>query len=294
VKGLNFFNRLVYFFNLCFGLLLLLTCIAPYVPAGLVSFLPFLSLIVPYLVLVNVLFLIYWLLKRNKRFLISTVILFLGYVVQGTFVKFFNTNSVTDKGEISILTFNSHNSYGERWARNPSFGNEIVDFVTSQNADIVCLQEFDHKEARNLEQYTYRYVNYVFSKEEKRVTQAIFSKYPILSEGSLDFPKSLNNAIYADILIKADTIRIYNLHLESLKFRAGSIKREAPDRLFKRLSKSIAKQQEQAGLVVTHSKGIRHRKIICGDFNTTQFSSIYNTIKGEMNDSFLENRNKIP
>ena len=94
--------------------------------------------------------------------------------------------------------------------------------------------------------------------------------------------------IYVDILIKKDTLRIYNLHLQSLVVRPGSFKREQPQRLFKRLSITVQKQQEQAKLVIEHSRSVNYKKIICGDFNNTQFSSVYKTIKGEMNDTFLE------
>ena len=45
----------------------------------------------------------------------------------------------------------------------------------------------------------------------------IYSKYEIISAKEIIFNESsTNNSCYADLLIHRDTIRIYNLHLESL------------------------------------------------------------------------------
>ncbi|MCP4977361.1 MAG: endonuclease/exonuclease/phosphatase family protein, partial [Maribacter sp.] len=292
MKGLSLFLKLVFALNVISAFILLLACIAPYVTWELFSFLSFLSLIVPYLVLGNLVFLIFWLFKWKRQFLISFFTLVLGFFTQGIFLKFSISNDEIKKEDISLLTFNSHGSMGLRWSRRPNFSNEIIDFIKEQDADIVCLQEFEdfRTGSRALKiQYPHFYVNREIDyKNTFRVIQAIFSKYPIVGTGSLSFPETNNNAIYSDIKIKKDTIRVYNLHLQSLSFRPGMLKREEPQRLFKRLDKSIQKQQEQAKLVLEHSRKVNYIKIISGDFNNTQFSSVYNTIKEELNDTFLE------
>ena len=123
---------------------------------------------------------------------------------------------------------------------------------------------------------------------QNRVIQAIYSKYPIINEGVLNFPQSANHAIYADIKLESDTIRVYNLHLESLSIRPGMVKRERSDRLFKRLRSSFAKQHEQALIFRKNAEECPYKKIVCVDLNNTQFSSAYRIIKGDMNDSFAE------
>jgi len=223
--------------------------------------------------------------KRKRQLLISLSVLILGYFTQGTFVKFFTSSNQINDSNISLLTFNSHGSKGVRWSRNSSYSGEIVDFIAKQDPDVVCFQEFSRTMDRGLKQYQFKYQTPFFSNKSN---QAIYSKYKIIGTGSLNFPDSRNNAIYADILMNKDTLRIYNLHLQSLVVRPGSFKREQPQRLFKRLSKTIQKQQEQAKLVIEHSRSLNYRKIICGDFNNTEFSSVYKIIMGEMNDSFHE------
>jgi endonuclease/exonuclease/phosphatase family metal-dependent hydrolase len=284
---LGLLGKLVYILNVIFAIALLLACLAPFITWELFSFLSFLSLIVPYLVMTNILFFGYWSFRRKNYFLISLFVLLLGYLIQGTFVRIFNSNDEIRGGELSLLTFNSHSSQGITWSRNPGFGDEIVDFIAKQDCDIICFQEFKHRNAKDFEQYSYKYVNNIF-KKERRVVQAIFSKYPIIAKGALDFPGTSNNAIYADVLINEDTVRVYNLHLQSLKIRPSSIKREDPQRLLGRLDRSFQKQLEQALLVRKHIDAVPYKSIISGDFNNTQFSSVYNIIKDDMKDSFHE------
>lgn len=282
---LGLFGKLVYILNVIFAFALLLACLAPFITWELFSFLSFLSLIVPYLVMTNILFFGYWSFRRRKYFLISLFVLLLGYLTQGTFARIFNSNDEISDGEISLLTFNSHSSHGVRWSRSPIFNKEIADFITNQNPDIICFQEFSRTIDKELRQYRFKYQTPFFSDKSK---QAIYSKHEIIGTGSLDFPGSPNNAIYADILIKDDTVRVYNIHLQSFRVRPGSIKTEDTQRLFGRLDRSFQKQLEQAIIVRKHKDAVPYKSIICGDFNNTQFSNVYNTIKGDMNDSFQE------
>ena len=208
-------------------------------------------------------------------------------MIHGDFIEFFNPDATITKEDISILTFNSHGSRGLHWSRNPKFSNKIVNFIRLQDSDIVAFQEFKKSDSKKYSQYPYKFVNYA-RLNEKRVTQAILSKYPIVNQGSLKFPETLNNTIFADIVIHNDTIRVYNVHLQSFNFRLGSIKREEPKRLLGRLNESFKKQREQALLIKRHTTANSYKTIICGDFNNTQFSSVYNTIKGSMGDSFQE------
>ena len=284
---LNFFSRLVYILNVLCAFLLLLSCLAAFATLEIFSFLSFLGLVVPYLVILNIFFLVYWLLKKKRQLLLSFVVLLIGYMIHGDFIEFFNPDVIITKEDISILTFNSHGSRGLHWSRNPKFGNKIVDFVSLQDSDIVAFQEFKRSDSKKYSQYPYKFVNYG-RPNEKKVVQAILSKYPIVNQGSLKFSETSNNAIFADIVIHNDTIRVYNIHLQSFSFRLGSIKREEPKRLLGRLNESFKKQREQALLIKRHTTANSYKTIICGDFNNTQFSSVYNTIKGSMGDSFQE------
>ena len=135
---------------------------------------------------------------------------------------------------------------------------------------------------------SYPYVYISASDNSKQAVQAIFSKFPIAAKGMLPFPNSTNTAIFVDLKIKGDTVRLYNIHLQSLRVKpeASSLEAGTRERLYKRLKVSFAKQQAQADIIATHKSDSPHKVIVAGDFNTNQFSSVYHTIKGALTDSF--------
>ena len=284
-KRLGTFNKLVFLLNVLVALLLILACLTRFLNWGILSFLSFLTLLLPHLVVANLFFLMYWALNRKKQMRLSLVVLFFGYLTQDSFFKIFGSNEWSKEDEIKVMTFNANGFNGLKWSKNPVSDKEIVAFIKAQEPDILCFQEHHRGLNRQFENFPYRYQTpYVPMKS----TQAIFSKFPIISNGPLDFHDTANDAIYVDVLVENDTIRVYNVHLQSFKVRAGSFKREAPDRLFGRMNRSFRKQQQQANLVKDHASKVSYSKIICGDFNNTQFSSVYHTIKGDMKDSFQE------
>jgi len=245
----------------------------------------FLSLGVPVMVIVHVLFLVYWLFVSKKLFFLSFFTLIVGYFFLDSFVRFNLTSESTLGNDLSIMSFNVHEFHKYSNWHNPAVESEVIEFVKANDPDIVCFQEFDKRGNTKFDFYPFKYLTPWTS---DKTIQAIYSKYPIISNGSLDFPNTLNNAIYVDVLVKNDTLRVYNLHLQSLNVRLGSIKRESPSRLNRRLGNTFIQQRHQADLVVRHSKDINHGKIICGDFNNSQFSNVYYRIKQDMKDTFME------
>tara|TARA_R110002051_G_C8646429_1_gene486919 strand:- start:117 stop:1001 length:885 start_codon:yes stop_codon:yes gene_type:complete len=243
---------------------------------------------VPILVLINFVFLLYWAFAQKKQLLLSLIVLLLGYFLLGTFFNFkFSQEEILEE-DLSVMSYNVRGFNKYNWIEDASLGDQIIDFIKGEDPDILCFQEFSRIRNRQLKNYPYNYITPP-SKKDKSI-QAIYSKYPITARGSLDFPETSNNAIYVDIKYKKDTIRVYNLHLQSLKVipNADAISKEPSAKLYKRLSKTFANQQKQAEIVYNHSRQVQYKKIISGDFNNNQFSNVYHKIKGEMQDTFEE------
>ncbi len=288
MKKLSFFNRIAFYLNLIFSFALLIACIVPYTNSASLAFF---SLAVPLLVLVNFLFVVYWVLQRKFLVLISMAVLVYGYVTLGSFVKLRSDSTKADENiSLRLMSFNSQGYRGKAndWER--SVGDSIAWFINEERPDIICFQEFDHKKIRSddFKAYPFSFVDFEFGKASEKVIQAIYSKYKIVDQGLLHFPYSDNSAVYADIMYKKDTLRIYNLHLQSLSIRPGSIKRERSDKLLARLRKSFQKQLEQSEIVREHMASSPYKNIITGDFNTNQFSSVYFNLKKELKDTFIE------
>lgn len=277
-------RKLIFVLNLITAILLLIVCFRQYIGVNRFFIFSFLGFFVPYLVFFNLLFLLYWSIKRKRQLLISLSVLVFGYFVNDTFFKVNSSNNKVGE-EISLLSFNAHSFDGFFKVDNPNVSEDIVDFIANEKPDIVCFQEFSSKMYNRFEDYPYQYFT---PNSNESTLQAILSKYPIISSGSFNFENTINNAIYADLKIKKDTIRVYSIHLESFRVRPGSLKREIPTNIFNRMNTAFQKQIEQAKSIKTHSLKTDYKNIICGDFNSTQYSNVYSILKGDMKDSFIE------
>lgn len=288
MRIVSLFNKFMFYLNLIFSLTLLLACIIPYTASASLAFI---SLMVPVLVLSNMLFFLYWLVQRKIKMFLPLSVLVYGYFALGTFIGFNGVTEFDEKEDsLSIMSFNSLGFRGKEDEWRSTAGDTIVKFIKQENPDIICFQEFDYRKIKShyFEEYPYKYVDFEFDENKEKVIQAIYSKHTIIRKDILEFPESSNSAVFADIVYKLDTLRLYNLHLESLSIRPSSIKRERSDKLFVRLRESFAKQQEQSSIVRKHINDSPFSTIVCGDFNNTQFSNSYFTVKGDLKDTFLE------
>ena len=277
------------FLNWIIAFSLFLACIVPYTSSASLAFI---SLTVPALVLINMLFFLYWLLGKKIYLLLSLSILVFGYFTLGSFIAFNGRQKpIKDVNVISLLSYNTlgfNSKYQSEWEKITS--TEVIEFVEGENVDIIYFQEFESHYVKDdmLKSYPYVANKIEFGDEEASNDLAIYSKYKIINNGELDFPNTYNGGVYADIVIKKDTLRFYNLHLQSLRIRPNYFKKERSDKLFVRLRDSFDKQQRQSGIVREHIKTSPYPVIVGGDFNNTQFSKVYFNIKGDLKDSFLE------
>ena len=294
MKKRSFLDRIFLYLNGLFALLLLLSLLVPFLPGDWFPSLSVLSLLVPFLVIPNLIFALYWIFRRRKSVLVSAVPLLLWYVILGPLYRIQDNRQPVGEGEntFSIMSFNARGFNEMGQLKVEGVDNLIYDFVARQDPDIVCFQESFYALKRNnaLGQYPYKFVDFVYGKHSGKVIQSIYSKYPILKLDSIVFPKSANTAIFADLLVEGDTIRVYNVHLQSFRIEPnlGTIKNVESSRLLARSKTVIAKQSQQAAMIRESMDASPYKKVLVGDFNNTQYSRVYRIIKGDMKDSYRE------
>lgn len=287
--GKKIWNGLLLLLNAILAFMLLFACLVPHISAETLPTLSLFSLLVPFMVLANIAFVIYWVIQFKKAFLWSTISLVIAFFFIGSFYQFRPEKPIPAQKGLSLLSYNTRLFNKYQWSTDPNIAAQIINFVNHSAAQIVAFQEFDvsHKNAFP----SFPYVHISTADNSQQAVQAIFSKNPIVNSGSVSFPSSTNTAIFADIQVGVAVVRIYNVHLQSLRFspnKVSSLNEEKRERLYKRLKVSFAKQQQQAALVAAHIKQSPHKVLLCGDFNTNQFSSVYYEIKGDFKDSFRE------
>lgn len=286
MKKLSFVNKIIFTINSILALLLLLSYLLPYVAPKNFAFLSVLSLAVPLLIILNALCMLYWLLKAKKQLLLSGLVLLLGYSYVGSLYKFSSSKQIDNGDDLSIMNYNVRLFNLYNWIDSDSVEQDIMSLIKKDNPDVICFQEYHPHEDVDLSSYKYKYEK--LSGNRIKYGQAIFSKFPIANLGSVEFPNTANNAIFADIVKNNDTVRIYNVHLQSWRIDANveDLKTEDSERLFNKAGETFKMQQEQAELFIAHKTQSPYKMIICGDFNNTAYSYVYKEIKGDLKDAF--------
>ncbi|WP_460218811.1 endonuclease/exonuclease/phosphatase family protein [Psychroserpens sp. MEBiC05023] len=284
LKGLE---KLMFIINSLMAFALLLSYLLPYLEPKKFAFLSVLSLAVPFLILVNLLFVLYWLLKAKKQLLLSIVVLCIGYSYMFSLYKFSSSTNIDDTQNLSVMNYNVRLFNVFNWIDDANIKQNMSNFISEKQPDILCMQEYRPDETIALDGY-FKYEE--LSGEKVKNGQAIFTKFPIINSGSIEFPNTSNNAIFADIVKNSDTIRIYNVHLQSSGINPTTEKltKENSENLFKRVSTTFKMQQSQTELFLKHKVNCPYQMIICGDFNNTAYSYVYKEIKGDLRDAFSE------
>ncbi|MUU77614.1 endonuclease/exonuclease/phosphatase family protein [Winogradskyella endarachnes] len=288
MKGLRFGSKIVFVINSLVAFLLLISYILPYIPPKSFATLSVLSLGVPLLILSNLLFFIFWLLRVKKQMILSLVVLLLGYNYISSMYKFSGASKVEDDANFSVMSFNVRMFNKFNWLPEPIDKEHIVKILADENPDILCLQEYPRGERVEIVGYDSFNAKYV---KGIKGGQAIFSKFPIVNSGSLEFPNTFNNAIFADIVKEKDTIRIYTFHLQSsgINTDVENLKNETSGHLFKQVGATFKMQQDQVALFLAHKEKCHYKTIVTGDFNNTAYSYVYRKIKGDdLVDTFEE------
>lgn len=291
MKNLKLIDKIMYLINGLLAFMLLLSYCLPFVPPKTFPILSVLSLGVPFLIIINVVFFLYWLVKLKKQLSISLLVLVVGYVAFGSLYKFSSSEYVRSSDDLKVMNYNVRLFNLYNWIPEKNMVNKMTSLIKKQNPDILSIQEFHPHSDLDLSFFKYKFEK--LSGKKVKYGQAIFSQYPIINSGSIEFPNTSNNAIFIDIVKHKDTIRVYNIHLQSMRIDANvdKLKQEDSERLLKRVERTFEMQQSQTELFLKHKAQSPYKMIVCGDFNNTSFSYVYRKIRGDLNDAFKESGN---
>jgi endonuclease/exonuclease/phosphatase family metal-dependent hydrolase len=312
----SFLRRFVLGLNFTAIGFLLFSYLAPYISPRIFWPLAFFGISYPVLLIINLLFVIYWLLRWRMLFIYSFVTILLGINILNNFVQINLKKAPGEaKHKLKIMSFNTKLFDLYNWSHNMETRSKIFDLLKSESSDIVCMQEFynsDKGHFRNLDTLVkfqkakYSHVEYQVSlRGTDHWGMATFSSYPIVNRGHIDFNTFGNNScMYTDIQVEEDTIRIYNVHLQSMHFSNNDYKfmealldikdlseLEGTKSIFRRLKWAFRRRAGQADIIEDHIKSCHYPVIICGDFNDTPASYTYHTLSDGLSDAFLETGN---
>lgn len=317
----KFVRRAAKFFfvglNILAVVLFLLACLTPYLNTENWWWIGYIGLMVPYLILLLVLLIIFWIAVKPKIAWVSFIALLIGWKQISVLFSFHLGNEFIKKKEAEVLRIvdwnvQSFNGLTKNREAKKIIRTEIAESIAKLSPDIVCLQEFNTatnngEQSDNLSLFTKSYPFYFFSKDYQRNNGQyqsgciIFSRYPIIKSERIKYPAA-ESLIYADIVKGNDTIRVHTTHLQSFKFKkedydgldnlgnADEAAVYASMNVFKKMKLAFKRRGKQADIVRTAIDKSPYPSIICGDFNDVPNSYTYFHVKGERQDAFLKQR----
>lgn len=308
------FKYLLIYINSFFAFLLVLSGYSVYFSPASIWFPAFYGLAYPFLLIINIIFILLWFLWfSKKRFtLVSIAAIILTW---SSFSGLFNFSAPRrSTSDISVMTWNVKNFDLYNWSQNKETHELMMQLLEEEKPDILCLQEFytetkgDFKNIAELKKrlgFKYYYFGETFSVRNgtKKWGLATFSKFPIKEHGTIRFDDDsrLNACVFTDIAYTKDSVlRIYNVHLQSLHFADEDYKYfselkadqkadvEGSKKILKKIRNGFIKRANQAEMLRAKLDAFEGKKLICGDFNDTPTSYAYHTLSKGMKDSFKE------
>ncbi|AUD04865.1 endonuclease/exonuclease/phosphatase family protein [Spirosoma pollinicola] len=250
-----------------------------------------------------------WLVARPWRSWLSGIVLMIGLIMFGSRTFVWHTPvELASKGKsIKIFSYNVQSfDMNDSWAMYSSSPRirRTENFVLRYDAPIKCFQEFfnstsipDYDIIKRFRQAGYRYSVFLHPEmtqtSDGNVGAVIFSIYPIIKSGREPFGAQ-NGILWADIKIDNDTIRVINVHLQSMGIRVGKVLKQKGIKAVQRETRGVlgalhtgfTDRKEQELIVEQYIHESPFPVIVTGDHNDTPYSVVYERMRRLLPNSF--------
>ncbi len=319
----SFFRRLTKRFfivvNIFTAIFFLLGCYGYLFNPKLLWPVGFLTLTTFYFLLLLLAFIFFWLFTKPAGALISVVAILLAYkpitnIVPLRFTQSFSKTK--QQNDLRVMSWNvaQFNTLDNK--KHPQLQNQMLALINEYQPDIACFQEMvaedsavtDHGHMDDFsKKLNFSNYHYSYNRKEDFWGYAhfgiiIFSRYPIINKMTKTFYPNDYNSIfqYVDIVKGEDTIRVFNLHLQSLRFSNSNLKyidklsvedksglKESKN-IIAKFKRGFLRRQVQAERIQAEINNSPYPVIISGDFNDVPNSYAYHAIGGKMKNAFVE------
>ncbi|MBK8495834.1 MAG: endonuclease/exonuclease/phosphatase family protein [Chitinophagaceae bacterium] len=282
-------------------------------PVGLLTLTAF------YFMLLLLGFVFFWLVIKPRLAFISIIALLLAYKPVSNIIAMRLPGPFAQakpQNAIRVITWNVAQFNVMEDKKKPGVKKDMVDQVNYYQPDIACFQEMVAEDSAvkdhgHMDEFLekLKFSNYFYSYNVKEDFWGyahfgiiIFSKYPIINKQTISwYPNDYNSIFqFVDIVKGADTIRVFNIHLQTLRFSKANLKyidqptvedqtaiRESKN-IIGKFKKGFLKRQLQAERIRAEIEKSPYPVIVSGDFNDVPNSYAYYTIGKGMKNAFVE------
>jgi endonuclease/exonuclease/phosphatase family metal-dependent hydrolase len=262
----------------------------------------------PYIVAANIIMVLIWVIFRKWYALVSISLIAIGFGYLHNFIRFSNHGS-EEHHDLKVMSYNIRlfNYYED--SQRDSY-RKMLQLMRKEEPGIICLQEYfvkgspwsgEKKLKEGLGGRVYTHFKLIKSGSSSHYGIATITRYPIIRRGDIVHPGSSSLTIFTDIVVDADTFRIYNNHLQSFRLRrvegnllteiTGEVQEGSMSNvkeIYKSLINGFASRSLQADRVKEHISTSPYPVIVAGDFNDTPVSYTYRKMRRGLKDAFVE------
>ncbi len=289
--------------NILAATALIISYSSAYIPPDKWWFSSFFGLGFLYIYGINLIFILLWLFLKPRYMIISLVFCLSGLGVINRYIQF--RGEIIKKGDLKVISYNVKFFVGTGTKSSKTVADSILRFLAAEDPDLICLQEVRLKNSSvfNLDQIKARHSfvrHYQYASSSTDLGSVTMTRYPIVRMEEIRFKETRNIAIFTDIVVGKDTIRVFNVHLQSYWIDPNKYSimdspiisdsedlREVREVGLKVIRASMLRAR-QARVISEYIRKSPYSVIVCGDFNDTPVSFTYRKTKGALKDSFVE------
>lgn len=305
--------------NIALALSFLLGCYGNWFDPSRFWFIGFFALASFYLFILLLGFVFFWLFTKPKFIFISITAILLAW---GPLKNLFRLRLSADfsmskrPADIRAMSWNVEHFDILEHKTHPEVKKEMINTINRYEPDVACFQEMvasdsirsainyipDFMKRLGMKDYHYSYNRKLDFDNNHHFGIITFSRYPIINKQTVSYSPHDYNSIfqYIDIVKDMDTFRVFNIHLQSLKFSDNNLKYiddpSLKDEADLEKSKNII-SKFKTGFLKRHIQSDRIKKeidkspypvIVCGDFNDVPNSYAYSRIGKGLKNAFAE------
>jgi endonuclease/exonuclease/phosphatase (EEP) superfamily protein YafD len=270
----------------------------------------FMMMSFPVTVLINLAFLVFWLLIDPKKALAPLFLIVLAGIFLDRTYQFKDHEDISSTKNGNARTFKvlNYNVFGfwvtqHHEREDDDKTNEMKKWLVSMDADVLVMPEFNNEDripafrtTEFLKKAGYRYNNFLENKEDRSgeySTLAVFSRFPIVKHEEIALEQQ-NGIMYTDVLVGKDTLRVIGVHLYSMSLRLARLKDQKEMAGVKRVARGSLAQIKrgfiervpQTKMLEYWIKESPYAVILTGDFNETPYSYVYGKCRKLLNNAF--------
>ena len=286
---------------------LLLSYLAPLVNPTIFWPIAIFGVLYPWLLLVNTILVLGWLMARSAfaRWPALALLLGIGYIPHVVGFKVKGGHSKGGNG-FKVISFNAHalKKPEKKTRLDPDSWNQ---FVVDFNADILAFQEFPTiiQRGESFAPYRQQLSEFKSVAGGDRGGLVIYTKYPMLYQKSIYFANKSNGLLIADLSINGKRVRVINAHLQSNNITrlAKKVSEEGQinnletwshiHRMIRRYTQNSYLRIDQATFLAALIKESPYPVVLLGDLNDVPLSYCYRLFANGLVDTFYDRGHQL-